>query len=164
MRTLFVMNSFGINGDVLQQCVALGRPITFPGEMWLRGCAGAAVPPWSWTRHQVLLGSKAVPNSPPGVFVLIAVVLEGPESSDCPSCSCPQIVSGPGLARAPLQRQPGVGWDGAAPMGALPAWYHSRRIPQQGRRQERILLQRRDGWLPAWSLSPAIPYLDRGTE
>lgn len=104
MVTLFMMNSFGINGDILQQCVAPGRPITFPMEMWPGG--GVVLEqqhlPGPNTQLQVLLVSKAVPDSPLGDSVLVATVLEGPEASAHPSLSCQQPISGQGLAGAPL--------------------------------------------------------------
>lgn len=81
-----MMNSLDINGDALQQCVALGRPITFPRESWPQGeLLEQQHLPDPNTQLQVLLVSRAVPNSPLGDPVLVATVLEGPESSDHPS-------------------------------------------------------------------------------
>lgn len=86
--TLFMMNSFGFNGDVLQQCVAPRRPIAFPGE----DVAGEELLeqqhlPGPNAHLQALPVSKPVPNSPLRDPVLAVVVLEGPKSSDHPSHS-----------------------------------------------------------------------------
>ena len=97
------MISFGINGDVLQQCVAPGRLVTCPEETWPWGVLLEQQDlPSPNTPLQVLLVSKAVPNSPLGGPVLVATVLEGPESSNHPSHSCQHPVSGQGLTGPPL--------------------------------------------------------------
>lgn len=80
-----MMNSFGINEDVLKRCVAPGRPITFHRETWPGALLEHQHLPGPNTQLQVLLMSKAVPDSPLRGPVLVAVVLEGPKSGDHPS-------------------------------------------------------------------------------
>lgn len=93
------------------------------------------------TQLQVLLVSKAVPDSPLGDSVLVATVLEGPHRFHA---SSPSLGRGSPLAPA----RDGTGRD--CSHGSPPTWHRSSHAPPQGwRRAEDPLLQRREGWLAA---------------
>lgn len=162
--TLFMINSFGINGDVLQQCMVPHIPVTFSGEdVAGEGLLEQQHLPGPNTYLQALLVSKPVPNSPLRDPVLAVVVLEGPKSSDHPSHSYQQPVSGQGLGGAPSSTS--QDWDA----GLFP-WEPSNTASLQacspagmesGRGSPAV---EQGGWMPAWSLFPPSPCLNHSTK